>query len=101
MFFRPEEIHCASGIGDVFEPLPKRDRCVRYQAFRFGTLDYTILHLHSDRQPTVETGGVDLNRLSWKEPADRQRLESSLGEPFLLSLDSDSILSGKIVKRSE
>jgi len=46
---RPEEVHGASGIGNVVEPLPKRYRYVPHQTFGFGTLDDTILQLHSDR----------------------------------------------------
>jgi hypothetical protein len=45
---RPEEVHVASAIRKVFEPFPKRYRCVPYQTLRFGTLDYTIFHHHSD-----------------------------------------------------
>jgi hypothetical protein len=48
MLSRPEEVDGASGIGNVFDPLPKRYRCVPYQTFGFGTLDDTVFHLHSD-----------------------------------------------------
>ena len=34
---------------------------------------------------------VDLDGLSWKEPADRQRVQSSEGVPLLLPLAGDTI----------
>ena len=101
MLFRPEEIHCASSIGDVFEPVPKRYGCIRHRTFRFGILDYTVFHSHVDRGTAIETRCIDLDSFTRKEPTDRQRLESSLGEPFLLTLDSDPVLGGKVVKGCE
>jgi hypothetical protein len=101
MLFRPEEIHGASGIREVVEPLPKRDGCISNQTFRFGPLEFTILHYHSDRRSTVKTRSIDLDTFAWKKPADRQRLEPSLAEPFLLTFNGDAILGGKVVERGK
>jgi len=38
---------------------------------------------------------------TWKEPADRQRLEPSLAEPLLLTVNSDMVLSGKVAEWRE
>jgi hypothetical protein len=71
MLFRPEEIHGASGIGEVIEPVPKGDWCECNQTFGVGFLYCTVLHFHSDRRPTVKTWCIDLNNFTRKEPADR------------------------------
>ncbi len=101
MLLRPEEVHRASGIGGVFKPLPKWHRYVRHQTLGLGSKDLPVTDLYPDRKPTIETGSIDLDRFSWKEPADCQRFEASLAKPFLLTLDGDPVLSGKIVKRGE
>jgi len=36
MIFRPEEIHCASGIGEVVIPTPERNRYISCDACRIG-----------------------------------------------------------------
>jgi len=36
VFFRPEEVHGASGIADVFVPIPKWNGHVSHDAFRLG-----------------------------------------------------------------
>ena len=101
MLFRPEEIHGASGIGNIFEPIPVRYGCIGYQTFRFGTLDRTIFHHHPHGRPAIKARGNDLDCFPWKEPADRQRFESSLPKPFLLSFNSDTVLGRKVVKGGE
>ena len=101
MLFRPEEKHGASGIGDIFEPISKWDWSIGYQAFGIGLLYITIFHLDSDRLPTIKTGRIDPHNFSGEQPADRQRFESSLGEPFLLPFNSDSILCWEVIKRGK
>jgi hypothetical protein len=49
MLFRPKEVHCASGIWQIFEPVPERHGCVRHQALGFRALDFPVLHIHADR----------------------------------------------------
>jgi hypothetical protein len=54
MFFRPEEIHRTSGVGDVDHPFPKRDGNMADQPFRILRLDLTVLHLDSYGFSTIE-----------------------------------------------
>ena len=42
VLFRPEEIHRASGIGDVSEPLPEGNGHVSHQPIRLGVFDHPI-----------------------------------------------------------
>jgi hypothetical protein len=39
-----------------------------------------------------------MNRFPWKKPADRQRFKPSLAEPFLLTLNGNTVLRGEVVK---
>ena len=45
--------------------------------------------------------GTHPYRLAREKPADRQRFESSLAEPFLLAVYGDPVLGGEIVERRE
>jgi len=101
MLFRPEEKHGTSGISDIFEPMSKRHGCIGYQTFGIGLPNITIFHLDAHMRPTIKTGGIDPHNFSGEQPADRQRFEASLGEPFLLPFNSDSILCWKVVKRGK
>ena len=101
MLFRPEEKHGASGIGDILEPISKRHWRIGYQAFGIGLLNIAIFHIDPDRLPTIKTGRIDPHTFSREQPADRQRFETSLGEPFLMPFNSDSILCRKVVKRGK
>ncbi|MDQ1239130.1 MAG: hypothetical protein QG577_1315, partial [Thermodesulfobacteriota bacterium] len=101
VFFRPEEIHCASGIWDVVEPLPERDSHISSQAFRFDVKKNPIANLHTNRKPTIKTWTIYTDRFPWKEPADRQRLKSSLPEPLLLSIHANPVLGGQVVEGCE
>jgi len=101
VFFRPEEIHRASGIGGIFKPLPKGHCHIGHQTFGVSSKNFPIPNLHPYGKPAIETRGIDLNCFPRKEPADCQRLEPSLAKPFLLPFNRDSILSGKIVERSK
>ena len=101
MLFRPEEIHGTSGIGQVGEPILKGNRCISHDTLRFSIQDGAIFHFHSDRRTAIQTGSIDLHCFTWKKPADRQRFESSLAEPFLLAVDGDAVLGGKVAERWE
>jgi len=101
MLFRPEEKHGASGIGDIVEPISERDWSIGYQAFGIGLFNITIFHLDSHRLPTIKTGRIDPHNFSGEQPTDCQRFEPSLGEPFLLPFNSDSILCREVVKRGK
>jgi hypothetical protein len=99
ILFRPEEIHGASGIGNVFEPFSKGDAGICDQAFGFCAEHSSVLHFHSNRRATIKTGCIDTDCFTREKPADRQRFEPSLAEPFLLAINSDTILGWKIVER--
>lgn len=93
VFFRPEEVHGASGKGGVLEPLPEGHGHVGHKPFRGGTEHSAVPHLDPHGFAAVEAGGVDSDCLIREEPADRQRLEGSLAEPLLLVVDCDPVLS--------
>jgi hypothetical protein len=94
ILFRPEEIHGASGIGDVFEPFPKGDGGISDRACGFRTEHHPVLHFHPNWQAAIQTGRLDPDRFPGKKPADRQRFKPSLGEPFLLAVNGDAVLGG-------
>ena len=101
MFFRLEEIHCASGIRQVIPPLPKRNRHVCGNAFRGGLKNGPVSNFYANVESTVQTRAIDTNRFTWKQPADCQRFKASLAEPLLLAVHSNSVLSGQIVEWGE
>jgi hypothetical protein len=98
VLFRPEEIHRASGIREVFVPFPHGNSDISHHPFGLDSEEDAILDIHPDRQPTIQTGCIDLNSFPRKKPADRQRLKGSLTKPLLLAFDREPILSRKIVK---
>ena len=67
----------------------------------FGFLELSVFDSDPDRFTAIQTGRVYLNRLTRKEPADRQRFERSLAEPFLLSINSDPVLVREVIKRRQ
>ncbi len=94
MFFRPEVVHGTSGEGHIPHPFQNGNRHVPNQFFGITVQDFPVLDLHPDWFATIQTGRFDLDCSTREKPADRQRLESSLAEPFLLTIDGDSILIG-------
>ena len=101
MFFRPEESHGASGIAGVLSPFCKGKGHVTYQTFRIGFQEIPIADLDLNRFTTVQTWGIYLNNLTWKKPADRQRLERSLAEPLLLAVNGQTVMRREIVERGK
>jgi hypothetical protein len=99
MFFRPEEIHGASGVREVAEPILGSNGGVSDQSLRSRAPYLTILHFKQDRRTTIETWCIDPDDFARKKPADRQRFKPSLAEPLLLTIDCDAVLCGKVVKR--
>jgi len=71
MPFRPEEVHGASGIRDVLEPLPVRHGYVAHHLLGLCPQNHSISNLHLDGLSTIKARQIDLNRLSRKKPADR------------------------------
>ena len=63
--------------------------------------DLPVADLHAYREPAIKAGSVNLHHFTRKEPADRQRFEPSLAEPFLLAFDGDPVLGGEVVKGRE
>lgn len=68
---------------------------------RIGLEYFTVSYLNLHRKSAIQAGGFYFNRLSREKPADRQRFKGSLPEPFLLALDGDPVLGGKIIERRE
>ena len=69
------------------------------QSFRIGFFDDAVAHFDGDGFAAIKTRGIDSNLLPRKQPADRQRFESSLREPLLLTVNGDPKLGGLIVER--
>ena len=63
--------------------------------------DLPVANLHAHRQTAIQAGSINLHHFTRKEPADRQRFEPSLAEPFLLALDGDPVLGREVVKGRE
>jgi hypothetical protein len=101
MFFRPEEMHGASGAREVVEPLPKRNSHVTRYTLWLGVDDLSIADFYSNGETAIQTRAINANYFAWKEPADCQRFKSSLSEPLLLTIDGDSVLVGEIAERSK
>ena len=101
VFFRPEEGHGASGITRVQSPFGQRNGHVSDYFFRLSFQYTPITDLDVDRFTAVQAGSIDLNLFPREKPADRQRFKGSLGEPFLLAINSDPELGGEIIKWCE
>jgi hypothetical protein len=101
VLFRPEEIHGASGIRSVLKPLPEGNCHIPNHILRLCPQNDSIPDLHLKGLSTIQARRIDLNRLSGKKPANCQRFKCSLPEPFLLSINGNTILGGEVIKRSE
>ena len=71
------------------------------QSLGIGLFNYAVTHFDGDWFTAIETWAIDAHLFPRKQPADRQRFESSLGEPFLFAFNGNPELSGLIVKRCE
>jgi hypothetical protein len=56
VFFRPEEIHGASGIAEILIPSPERHSYIGHDGLRFHAGEGTVLDLHLNRRPAIQTG---------------------------------------------
>ena len=72
-----------------------------YYSLRIGLFDDAIPHFDGDRFTAIKTWGVDADPFPRKQPADRQRFESSLREPLLLAINGDAKLGRLIVERGK
>jgi hypothetical protein len=98
MPFRPEEVHGRSGISDVFKPFPERNGYIGHVSEGFFIQDPAVLEHDLKRFTTVQTREIYRYLFAREEPADRQRFESSLAEPFLPAVDGDAVMGGEVVK---
>lgn len=98
MPFRPEEVHGRSGISDVFKPFPERNGHIGHVSGGFFIQDPAVPEHDLKRFTTVQTGEIHRYRFAREEPADRQRFESSLAEPFLPAVDGDAVMGGEVVE---
>lgn len=61
--------------------------------------DLSVAHLDGDVVAAVEARCLDADRLTGCQPADRQRLETSLPEPAVLAIDADVVLGRQVAER--
>jgi hypothetical protein len=94
VLFRPEEIHGASGIRDVVEPLPERNRYIGGDAIGLHAKHGPVTNFYADRESAIETRTIYSDHFPRKEPADRQRLKSSLSKPLLFTIHAKPVLGG-------
>ncbi len=101
MLFRPEEVHLPSSTCPVSGAgAPRRVGMANYCGRICGE-HLAVTYLDVDGPVAIEAGRVDAHRLTGKEPADRQRLEPSLGEPLLLAIDGNPMVGGNVGKGRE
>ena len=62
------------------------------QSLGITVQNFPVFEIHADRFATIETGRFKMDYFTWEKPADCWQFESSLGKPFLLTIDGDSIL---------
>jgi hypothetical protein len=63
MLFRPEEVHCASGIAEVFEPFRKRNRHVSVKTQGLLIQHPAVFHFEAKHLAAIQTGKVHPYRL--------------------------------------
>jgi hypothetical protein len=98
MFFRPEEVHGASGVGYIEYPLPYGDGDIADQSFRFLHFYFAVLYLNMNWFATIKTHRIDTYCLARKKPADCQRFKCSLSEPFLLAINGQAVIGRQVIE---
>ena len=98
MLFRPEEVHARSAIGTGFDRTAHLTVGVTHDGFGLNGEKVFILHLNHHGLSAVQTVGVQTHLLAGKQPANRQRFEASLGEPFLLAVYGHAVLGRLVVE---
>ncbi len=68
------------------------------QSLGITVQNFPILEIHADRFAAIETRRFKMDCFTREKPANCRRFESSLGKPFLLAIDGDSILVRQTVK---
>jgi hypothetical protein len=98
MFFRPEEVHARSAVGAGFDRTAHLAVGVTHDGFGLNGEKDFVFHLNYHGLPAIQTIGLQTNFLAGKQPANRQRFEPSLGEPFLLTVYGHPVLGGLVVE---
>jgi hypothetical protein len=98
MLFRPEEVHARSAIGPGFERTAHLAVGVAHDGLGLHREYFLILHLNHHALSAVQTVGVETHHLPGKQPANRQRFESSLSEPLLLAVYGHAVLGRLVVE---
>jgi hypothetical protein len=98
MLFRPEEMDSTSCVWPIFCPVSYRDINVTTYFIRALAFNDAVTNNDMYGLTAIQTRCIDLDRLTWKDPADRQGFKPSLRKPLLLSLNSNAILCGKVIK---
>jgi len=62
------------------------------QSLGITVQNFPVLIIHANRFATIETWRFKMDYFTWEKPANCWRFESSLGKPFLVTIDGDSIL---------
>lgn len=99
MFFRPEEIHAPSCKGPVPGPFAQGNIGVSHDPRRALAFQNTITQDNTHGLATIQARRIDLDGLTREGPANCQGIEASWRIPFLLAVNRNAILRGKIVKR--
>ena len=98
MLFRPEEVDPASSVIPVPGPLSQRDTHITLYLRSALTFNGSIPYHDAQWLTTMQTRSIHLNRFTRKDPAHCQGFKTSLRKPFLLSVNSDAIWRGQVVK---
>jgi hypothetical protein len=98
MLFRPEEMDTASRVRPIFCPLAQGDINITTNFSGFMAFNVSVTHYYAHGLTAIQARSVDLNRFPREDPADRQGFKTSLGKPFLLSVDSNTVLGRKVIE---
>ena len=102
MFFRPEEVHTASGLTPGYfslQNLGERDIHVSHGRRWIDFQDMLVPHANEDGLPTIQAIGFDTDLSTREEPAHGQHFDSSLSVPLLFPLDRYTIMCRHVGKR--
>ncbi len=98
MLFRPEEVHPCSAKRAAVGRTANLAIRITDQRVRLHAQHLLVSHFNNNGFSTVQTRCLDPDGLTWKEPANRQRLKASLGEPLLLAVDRNPVLGRLVVE---
>jgi len=102
MFFRPEEVHAASGHTPGYfsrQNLGEGDIHMSHGRRWIDFQDILVTHADENGLPTIQATGVDTDLSTREEPAHGQHFEPSLTVPLLVPLYSHKIMGRYIRKR--